>query len=287
MRLGSLRPTITSSRPGVKLRPSTIRIPLRTSKARGETPRTVTLVGWPSVARGSAITITSSQDASGWPFGVARDALVDHDHVAVLARHARGQLRASSRAGRTIALSRRPVARSATRKPLDIAISTANTATTSAMPPIGQQRDLPAARARCGRCRRAGAPWSHLPQHVGDARPVGAERRHEAGREAQEQPRRPGRARRPAAAGAARTGRGRPSASLRPGAWVNAHDEAPAAERSPERRRPTSADEQRPRASTSAITWRAREAERLQHRRSPCGARASPCSWCWRSPAGS
>jgi len=65
-RFAILSPTITSYRPGVKLRPWTILIPLRTSKALGVTPRTLMLVGSPFFL-GFMVTTTSSGEASGWP----------------------------------------------------------------------------------------------------------------------------------------------------------------------------------------------------------------------------
>ena len=66
MRCAILSPTMTSYRPGLKARPWTIWIPLRTSKARGVTPRTEMLVGSPSFF-GFMVTTTSSGEARGWP----------------------------------------------------------------------------------------------------------------------------------------------------------------------------------------------------------------------------
>src|ERR1017187_10016759 len=60
-------PTITSYNPGVKLRPWTTLIPLRTLKAIGDTPRNVTLAGCPSVRLGRVVRMTTSHDASGPP----------------------------------------------------------------------------------------------------------------------------------------------------------------------------------------------------------------------------
>ena len=77
-----------SSRPGVKLRPWVIWMPPRTSKPRGVTPRMVTLVGVPSASLGSASTITSSGEASGWPSAPRATRESTAIRLRVLERHA-------------------------------------------------------------------------------------------------------------------------------------------------------------------------------------------------------
>ena len=129
-----LWPTITSSSPGVKRRPSTSVIPPRTSKARGVTARSETFAGSPSVERGRPITTTHSQDAIGCPLA----SRATRSSTRIMLRSASGTTEVSSEVEprcTTIALSARPVVRSAAANPSDIDISTAKTATTSAMPP--------------------------------------------------------------------------------------------------------------------------------------------------------
>ena len=95
----------------------------------------MTFVGWPSVARGRPITITRSQEASGWPSA----SRATRSSTRIVLRCSSGTPEVSSEPEprwTMIALSVRPVERSAVWKPSDIAISTANTATTSAMPTI-------------------------------------------------------------------------------------------------------------------------------------------------------
>ena len=138
MRFVSCLPTITSSSPGVKVRPSTTVIPPRTSKARGVTARRVTFAGWPSLARGRPITTTSSQDASGWPLA----SRATRSSTVIMLRSARGTDEVSSEPEprwNTIALSVRPVVRRAAAKPSDIDMSTAKTATTRAIPPTARR----------------------------------------------------------------------------------------------------------------------------------------------------
>ncbi len=60
-------PTMTSYRPGVKLRPSTIFTLLRTLKTMGGTPRMVMLAGWPSLRRGLLARMTTSHEAMAFP----------------------------------------------------------------------------------------------------------------------------------------------------------------------------------------------------------------------------
>ena len=89
-------------------------------------------------------TTTISGEASGWPSASARHARVDHDQVA---RGRSGTPEVSSEAEprcTTIALSGRPVARSARRNPFAIASSTTSTATTRRDADDGEQRHLPA-----------------------------------------------------------------------------------------------------------------------------------------------
>ncbi len=99
------------------------------------TARSVTLAGWPSLMRGRPITTTCSQDASGWPFA----SRATRSSTMIMLRSASGTPEVISELEprwTTIALSGRPVERSAALKPSDIDISTANTATTSAIPTI-------------------------------------------------------------------------------------------------------------------------------------------------------
>ena len=87
-------PTITSYSPGVKLRPSTTLIPLRTLKAIGRHPAEGDVGGWlPSVRFGRVVRTTTSHDAIGVPAAVARHARIDHHHVGVRDLHPRRQLR--------------------------------------------------------------------------------------------------------------------------------------------------------------------------------------------------
>ncbi len=145
IRARSLRPTITSSRPGVKVRPSTTSIPPRTSKARGVTARRVMFAGMPSLRRGRPMTTTHSHEAMGRP----SESRAIRSSTTILLRSSRGTPEVSSEAEprwTIIALSVRPVDLSAALKPSDIDMSTANTATTRAMPPI-------ASRVTCHRTR--------------------------------------------------------------------------------------------------------------------------------------
>ena len=134
MRVVSLRPTITSSSPGVKLRPSTTVMPPRTSNARGVTARRVTLAGMPSVTLGRPMTTTHSQEASGWPAA----SRATRSSTTIMLRSESGTAEVSSEPEprcTIMALSVRPVVRRAAAKPSDIDMRTAKTATTRAMPP--------------------------------------------------------------------------------------------------------------------------------------------------------
>ena len=124
---------MTSARPGLNARPDVRWMPPRTSKATGGTPRRVTFVRWPPVRLGSDMIITDSQDAMTWPSAPR----ARRESASIKSRSSAGTSDSISEAEprvTIIALSGRPVERSADENPSVIAISTANTATTSVIP---------------------------------------------------------------------------------------------------------------------------------------------------------
>ncbi len=109
-------------------------MPPRTSKARARTPRTLTLTSAPSALRFKPATTRISGEARGWPSAPR----ATRGSTAIRLAFARLMPEVSSDCEpfwTTMALSARPVARSARRKPLDIDIRNTNTVTTSATPP--------------------------------------------------------------------------------------------------------------------------------------------------------
>ena len=135
MRPAIFLPTITSSSPGWKFRPSTTLMPPRTSKAAGMTARNVTFVGPPWLTLGKLITTTQSHAAMGVPS--ARLAM--RSSATIMLRTSMPTPEVSSEADprcTMIALSSRPVERSAAWKPADIESRMAKTATTSEIPEI-------------------------------------------------------------------------------------------------------------------------------------------------------
>ena len=97
------------------------------------TARSTTLVRRPSDLRGIAITETHSQEASGRP--PAPRTAGTWSRMAFLSSSSTREVTSEFEPRlTTMALSSRPVPRSAALNPCDIAISTATTATTSAMP---------------------------------------------------------------------------------------------------------------------------------------------------------
>ena len=123
--------------PSVKLRPSVMAIPVRTWKALGVTPRTVTLVGWPSAFFGRLATMTISGEARGWP-STPRATRLSTSIRLPLSRLIHDVSSEPDPRWTTMPLSAPPVARSARRKPAAIARSTTNTVTTSPTPKIAR-----------------------------------------------------------------------------------------------------------------------------------------------------
>ena len=253
------------------------RCPPRTSNARGVTARRVTLVGSRRLLLGQADHDDPLRRGQGLAVRAARDAVVHHDLVALLERHRRRSAPSPSRAARS---SRCRSGRWRAARPEALGHGhehgeDRHHQRDAARPPAASPAS---ARARCGRCRRAGAPWSDRPQHVGDARAVGVEGRHEAGGEAQEQGHGEAEAPPPPAAGSARERPMPASMSLMPGmrsiprGAPAAADTQRAAQRAQDRPPP-------PRSGPSRARWRSRASSA---RRSRCAARARPCSWCWR-----
>src|SRR5262245_38368918 len=178
-------PTMTSGRPGRNRRPERRRMPPRTSNADGATPRRVTLMRLPSAARLSCATITISGDARGAPSA----ARATRESTSTRWAASRGMPDVSSDVApfwTTIALSVRPVERSAVLNPAAIAESTTKTETTSAMPKIAR-RLMRQRTARLRTLYESGSATSGRPQRVGDARAVGAQRGEEPGEEPEEE----------------------------------------------------------------------------------------------------
>ena len=108
-------------------------IPPRTSNALGVTPRIVTLVWRPSLRRGMAPTTTISGEAIGRPSAPT----ATRESTTILLRWSSGTQDVSSEAEprcTTIAFSATPVERSASVKPVRMAISATNTVTTRPIP---------------------------------------------------------------------------------------------------------------------------------------------------------
>src|SRR5262245_10913783 len=179
---------MSSGRPGRKRRPETRRMPPRTSNADGSTPRSATFVKLPSAARRRFATITISREASGAPSAVR----ATRESTSTRWAASRGMPDVSSEVApfwTTIALSARPVDRSAVRNPAAIAESTTKTETTSAMPKIASRF----MRQRTPRLRtlyESGSATSGRPQRVRDSRAIRAHR----GKEPREEPEEQGKA---------------------------------------------------------------------------------------------
>src|SRR5438552_13874528 len=173
-------PTMTSYRPGWKERPRLISIPPRTSKARGVRPRMVTLVAAPSLRRGKEPMTTISGEAKGRPCA----SVATRESTTSLSRWPSGTQEVSSEADprwTITAFSGRPVARSAYSNPVRMAIRATNTVTTRAMPVMARRLTCQRARTLRTLYESGRAMGSGLPQHVDDARAVGAEGGGEAG----------------------------------------------------------------------------------------------------------